>query len=129
MKLLDNNNKHPRISPRRPSPPRLRLRAGILELSLFPLPWPLPTARSSGPRMFLLLMSRTPLTVRTHSFKKGRVVAPLHTAGPVAITPDGSRLVTCVGEVALLTDIKAGVEICRFAGVSGSDFALRSTVT
>ncbi|RPD82176.1 WD40 repeat-like protein [Lentinus tigrinus ALCF2SS1-7] len=50
------------------------------------------------------------------AFKKGRVVAPLHTAGPVAITPDGSRLVTCVGEDALLTDIKAGVEICRFSG-------------
>ncbi|KAH9858322.1 WD40 repeat-like protein [Lenzites betulinus] len=50
------------------------------------------------------------------AFKKARVVAPLHTAGPVAVTPDGSRLVTCVGEEALLTDVKAGVEICRFAG-------------
>ncbi|KAI0718943.1 U3 small nucleolar RNA-associated protein [Cerioporus squamosus] len=50
------------------------------------------------------------------AFKKARVVAPLHTAGPVAITPDGSRLVTCVGEDALLTDVRAGVEICRFAG-------------
>ncbi|EIW63998.1 U3 small nucleolar RNA-associated protein [Trametes versicolor FP-101664 SS1] len=50
------------------------------------------------------------------AFKKARVVAPLHTAGPVAVTPDGSRLVTCVGEDALLTDVKAGVEICRFAG-------------
>ncbi|KAI0778705.1 U3 small nucleolar RNA-associated protein [Trametes elegans] len=50
------------------------------------------------------------------AFKKARVIAPLHTAGPVAVTPDGSRLVTCVGEDALLTDVKAGVEICRFAG-------------
>ncbi|TBU62177.1 WD40 repeat-like protein [Dichomitus squalens] len=50
------------------------------------------------------------------AYKKGRVIAPLHTAGPVAITPDGTRLVTCVGEDALLTDIQAGVEICRFAG-------------
>nr|ANC28032.1 WD-repeat protein [Polyporus umbellatus] len=54
-------------------------------------------------------------TLRT-AFKKGRVIAPLHTAGPVAVTPDGLRLVTCVGENALLTDVKAGVEICRFAG-------------
>ena len=53
-----------------------------------------------------------------YSFKKGRVIAPLHTAGPVALTPDGARLVTCVGEDALLTDVKAGVEICRFLGVS-----------
>ncbi|KAI0673654.1 U3 small nucleolar RNA-associated protein [Trametes maxima] len=50
------------------------------------------------------------------AFKKARVVAPLHTAGPVAVTPDGLRLVTCVGEDALLTDVQAGVEICRFAG-------------
>ncbi|OSD06202.1 U3 small nucleolar RNA-associated protein [Trametes coccinea BRFM310] len=50
------------------------------------------------------------------AFKKARVIAPLHTAGPVAATPDGSKLVTCVGEDALLTDVKAGVEICRFAG-------------
>ncbi|KAI8981146.1 U3 small nucleolar RNA-associated protein [Trametes punicea] len=50
------------------------------------------------------------------AFKKARVIAPLHTAGPVATTPDGSKLVTCVGEDALLTDVKAGVEICRFAG-------------
>ncbi|KAI1782694.1 WD40 repeat-like protein [Ganoderma leucocontextum] len=50
------------------------------------------------------------------AFKKGRVIAPLHTAGPVAVTPDGTRLVSCVGEDALLTDVKAGVEICRFAG-------------
>ena len=52
-----------------------------------------------------------------YRFKKARVVAPLYTGGPVAATPDGSRLVTCVGEVAILTDIEAGTEICRFAGV------------
>ncbi|PIL31471.1 transporter [Ganoderma sinense ZZ0214-1] len=50
------------------------------------------------------------------AFKKGRLIAPLHTAGPVAVTPDGTRLVTCLGEDALLTDVKAGLEICRFAG-------------
>ncbi|OBZ79826.1 putative U3 small nucleolar RNA-associated protein 13 [Grifola frondosa] len=58
------------------------------------------------------------------AFKKSRVIAPLHTAGPVAVTPDGTRLVTCVGEEALLTDVKAGVEICRFAGDTESITAL-----
>ncbi|KAI0652383.1 U3 small nucleolar RNA-associated protein [Trametes meyenii] len=58
------------------------------------------------------------------AFKKVRVVAPLHTAGPVAVTPDGLRLVTCVGEDALLTDVQAGVEICRFAGDTESITAL-----
>ena len=50
-------------------------------------------------------------------FKKGRVIAPLYTGGPVAVTPDGNRLVTCVGEEAVLTEVQEGKEICRFAGV------------
>ncbi|KAH9920244.1 WD40 repeat-like protein [Epithele typhae] len=58
------------------------------------------------------------------AFKKDRVIAPLHTAGPVALTPDGSRLITCLGEEALLTDVKAGVEICRFSGDTESITAL-----
>ncbi|THG98544.1 hypothetical protein EW026_g3660 [Hermanssonia centrifuga] len=50
------------------------------------------------------------------AFKKARVIAPLYTGGPVAVTQDGNRLVTCVGEEAVLTDVSAGQEICRFAG-------------
>ena len=50
-------------------------------------------------------------------FKKARVIPPLYTGGPVAITSDGNRLVTCVGEEAVLTDVQAGTEICRFVGV------------
>ncbi|TFK56842.1 WD40 repeat-like protein [Heliocybe sulcata] len=50
------------------------------------------------------------------SFKKSKVIAPLHTGGPVAVTQDGTRLVTCVGEEAVLTDVKSGQEICRFMG-------------
>ncbi|KAH9951002.1 WD40 repeat-like protein [Amylocystis lapponica] len=50
------------------------------------------------------------------SFKKSRTIAPLYTAGPVAITEDGTKLVTCVGTEAILTDIDAGKEICRFMG-------------
>lgn len=52
------------------------------------------------------------------SFKNARSIGPLHTGGPVAITSDGVRLVTCVSEDILLTDISTGAEICRFASVS-----------
>ena len=68
--------------------------------------------------MFYFRSSLESMLNTSSRFKKARVIAPLHTAGPVAATPDGSKLVTCVGEDALLTDVKAGVEICRFAGVS-----------
>lgn len=54
---------------------------------------------------------------RSFRFKKSRVIAPLYTGGPVAVTPDGTRLVTVVGEEAVLTDVREGREICRFAGV------------
>lgn len=50
------------------------------------------------------------------------MIAPLHTAGPVAVTQDGSKLFTCVGEEALLTDLQAGKEICRFSGVCSLSF-------
>ena len=52
------------------------------------------------------------------SFKNARSIGPLHTGGPVAITSDGVRLVTCVSEDILLTDVSTGAEICRFASVS-----------
>ncbi|KZT72878.1 WD40 repeat-like protein [Daedalea quercina L-15889] len=50
------------------------------------------------------------------AFKKARIIAPLHTEGPVAISQDGTRLFTCVGEEVLMTEIKEGREICRFSG-------------
>ncbi|KDR85754.1 hypothetical protein GALMADRAFT_132409 [Galerina marginata CBS 339.88] len=50
------------------------------------------------------------------AFKKARTIAPLYTSGAVAITLDGTRLVTCVAEEILLTDVESGVEICRFVG-------------
>ncbi|PPQ79398.1 hypothetical protein CVT25_002668 [Psilocybe cyanescens] len=50
------------------------------------------------------------------AFKKARTIAPLYTSGAVAITLDGTRLVTCVAEDILLTDVESGVEICRFVG-------------
>ena len=51
------------------------------------------------------------------SYDKQRVIGPLHTSGPVGLTPDGTRVITCVGEQTVLTDIQSGREFCRFAGV------------
>ena len=48
-------------------------------------------------------------------------MAPLHTAGPVAATPDAAKLLTCVNDQVLLTDLTTGFEICRFAGVNDFD--------
>ncbi|KAF8508759.1 WD40-repeat-containing domain protein [Gautieria morchelliformis] len=50
----------------------------------------------------------------TTSFRKARVLAPLHTGGPIAISSDARRIVTCVQEEILLTDVQNGTEICRF---------------
>ncbi|KAH8835581.1 U3 small nucleolar RNA-associated protein [Flagelloscypha sp. PMI_526] len=48
------------------------------------------------------------------SFKKTRSIAPLYTSGPVAVTTDGQRIITCIGDQILLTEIASGTEICRF---------------
>ncbi|KAG8925792.1 U3 small nucleolar RNA-associated protein 13 [Tulasnella sp. 418] len=56
-----------------------------------------------------------PHSLRT-SFKKSKVIAPLHTGGPIAVTSDGKRLITCVGTEALLVDVDTSSEICRFKG-------------
>ncbi|KAG9000005.1 U3 small nucleolar RNA-associated protein 13 [Tulasnella sp. JGI-2019a] len=50
------------------------------------------------------------------SFRKQKVIGPLHTNGPFAATSDGRRIVTCVNEEAILTDVGTGAEICRFKG-------------
>jgi U3 small nucleolar RNA-associated protein 13 len=33
------------------------------------------------------------------------------------VTPDGQRILTCVGEEVLLTDVSTGNVLCRFEGV------------
>jgi hypothetical protein len=61
---------------------------------------------------------RDALLINTHSsYDRQRVIGPLHTAGPVGLTPDGTRVITCVGEQVVLTDIQSGRGLCRFAGV------------
>ncbi|TDL28077.1 U3 small nucleolar RNA-associated protein [Rickenella mellea] len=47
-------------------------------------------------------------------FRKDRIIAPLHTGGPIAVTPDGLSIVTCVDDEAILTRLGDGEEICRF---------------
>ncbi|KAF7975204.1 hypothetical protein HWV62_10276 [Athelia sp. TMB] len=84
-------------------------------LVLFKGKWQQAQIKSSGPRTHhphLLVHILTPVD----SFKKARSIAPLHTAGPVAVTADGKRLLTCVAEEVLLTDVATGVQVCRFAG-------------
>lgn len=54
------------------------------------------------------------------SFKKAKTIGPLHTNGPATITPDGTRLLTCVAEQILCTGVASGEEIGRFKGVSYS---------
>ncbi|KAG6837319.1 hypothetical protein H0H93_011414 [Arthromyces matolae] len=48
------------------------------------------------------------------AFKNARSIGPLYTSGPLAITPDGNKIVTCVAEEILLTETATGHEICRF---------------
>lgn len=75
-----------------------------------------PTTSQNGVSVHSQEHSTTVLTIDV-SFKKARVIGPLHTGGPVAISQDGRRLVTCIGEEAILSEVETGIEICRFAGV------------
>ncbi|KAF9454166.1 U3 small nucleolar RNA-associated protein [Macrolepiota fuliginosa MF-IS2] len=61
------------------------------------------------------------------AFKNVRSLGPLYTSGPIAFTPDGLRIVTCVGEDVLLTDVETGTEICRFVGDSQTIHSLCAT--
>ncbi|KAF8525267.1 U3 small nucleolar RNA-associated protein [Hysterangium stoloniferum] len=57
-------------------------------------------------------------TTVASAFRKGRVIASLHTGGPFAVSHDARRIVTCVQDEVVLTDIESGIEICRFEGDS-----------
>ncbi|PVG01825.1 U3 small nucleolar RNA-associated protein [Serendipita vermifera] len=50
----------------------------------------------------------------TTSYRKVRTIGPLHTSGPALVTSDAKRIVTCLGEQTILTNVEAGEEICRF---------------
>ncbi|KAF5323398.1 hypothetical protein D9611_005622 [Ephemerocybe angulata] len=63
------------------------------------------------------------------SFKKARTIGPLYTGGPLAITPDGLKLATCVAEEIVLTNTATGVELNRFAGDTESITSLCVTAS
>ena len=50
-------------------------------------------------------------------FRKSKVIGPLHMSGPLCVSTDAQRIVTCVRDRLLLTDLATGSEICRFATV------------
>lgn len=54
------------------------------------------------------------------SFRKTRVIPPLHTGGPIALTPDGSKIVTCVEEDILITEVESGLGICKLQSDSAT---------
>ncbi|KAG9050764.1 U3 small nucleolar RNA-associated protein 13 [Tulasnella sp. UAMH 9824] len=59
--------------------------------------------------------SHAPRKLRT-TFRKTKVISPLHTSGPFAVSSDGRRLVTCVDDEVVLTDVDSASEVCRFKG-------------
>ncbi|KAG8943098.1 U3 small nucleolar RNA-associated protein 13, partial [Tulasnella sp. 408] len=59
--------------------------------------------------------SHAPRKLRT-TFRKTKVIPPLHTSGPFAVSSDGRRLVTCVDDEVVLTDVDSASEVCRFKG-------------
>ncbi|KAJ8084566.1 U3 small nucleolar RNA-associated protein 13 [Marasmius tenuissimus] len=61
------------------------------------------------------------------AFKNAKTISPLYTSGPVAVTPDGKKIVTCVGEDILLAEVATGTQLCRFAGDTESITSLAIT--
>ncbi|KAG8901877.1 U3 small nucleolar RNA-associated protein 13, partial [Tulasnella sp. 417] len=59
--------------------------------------------------------SHAPRKLRT-TFRKTKVISPLHTSGPFAVSSDGRSLVTCVDDEVVLTDVDSASERCRFKG-------------
>lgn len=52
------------------------------------------------------------------TFEPARVIQPIYTGGPAALSADGRVLATCLGEDALLTDLSTGAFFARIEGVS-----------
>ncbi|KAL0576700.1 U3 small nucleolar RNA-associated protein 13 [Marasmius crinis-equi] len=61
------------------------------------------------------------------AFKNAKAISPLYTSGPVVVTSDGKKIITCVGEDVLLTDVSTGTQICRFSGDTESITSLAIT--
>lgn len=51
------------------------------------------------------------------TFEAERVIQPIYTGGSVGLDGSGHILATCLGEDALLTDIRTGKQLARIEGV------------
>ena len=57
---------------------------------------------------------RTDVTI---TYQPERIIQPIYTGGDVALDAEGKMLATCLGEEALLTDLRTGQLIARIEGV------------
>ena len=53
----------------------------------------------------------------TTTFDPERIIQPIYTGGDVALERSGRILATCLGEEALLTDLRTGEVLSRIEGV------------
>ena len=51
------------------------------------------------------------------TFEPERIIQPIYTDGDVALSSDGRILATCLGEEAILTDLKSARALARVEGV------------
>ncbi|MCJ1339037.1 U3 small nucleolar RNA-associated protein 13 [Bachmanniomyces sp. S44760] len=59
------------------------------------------------------------MSLRTHvstTFEPARIIEPIYTGGDVAVDYNGSLVVTCLGEDALITDLRSGKLLARIGG-------------
>lgn len=56
------------------------------------------------------------IAVKT-TFEAEKVIQPIYTGGGVGLDGSGHVLATCLGEDALLTDIRTGEQLARIEGV------------
>jgi len=61
------------------------------------------------------MISRTSVTTTT--FEPQRSIQPIYTGGDVALDTSGRVLATCLGEEAVLSDLKTGEVLARVDGV------------
>jgi len=52
------------------------------------------------------------------TFDPSRVIQPIYTGGPVALSQDGRVLASSLGEEVLLSDLATGEHLARIEGVS-----------
>lgn len=66
-------------------------------------------------------MAPRPRVVTT--FEPEKIIQPIYTGGDVALDRHARVLATCLGDEALLTDLRNGAPLARIEGVRGSAIA------